>query len=382
MRRFVSLLLAAGLSSLVGSQRVRAADEWGDPEVIAEHVPGGPIGIPLRGLIEPGGRTFVVWAEKRTDGERVLVAERDDRGAWARTELASIDFAMDLEPKIVRADDGTLVVAWGGGLGLKGGGFSVRKPGTEAWTKPQPLHPKCTGKVDLVGGAKVTAAYVRAVKKTDLGKLFGNVIHDPPRQEYGKPAIAQLEDSTWTETNILEKENFLECDDPCIAGEGVIYFRDPDKGPTELAWSSLTGKDPPEVISKSTTFRYGTHAALTVQSGEPVVAIHEEGGVVLRRRTKDGWGDPTLVFPGWGHGIRLAVKDETIHVACATGGSGAMGYAMLKRQAAKPVTSSLTGSSCDLCLDQGQPVLFLSQQEKVTGTIAAEYRLVMVRRPK
>ncbi len=381
MRGYLPILLAVGLGASVGgTPGAGAADEWSEPEVIAEHVPGGRIGIPLRGLIEPGGRTFVVWAEERKDGQRVLVAEKDSKGAWARTELASIDYANDLAPKIARADDGTVVVAWGGGLAVKGGGFSIRKPGAERWTKQQPLDPKCTGRVDLSGGAKVTAVYIRAVKKTDLGKLFGNVIHDPPRQEYEKPAVAQFDGAAWTEPVVLEKENFLRCDDPCLAGEGVTYFRASEKGPTELAWSSLTGKDPPEVVSRSRAFSYGTDAALTAQNGEPVVALRDEGEVVLLRRTKEGWGKPTSVFAGWGNEIRFAATAELIRVACV--GRGGILLASVTGDKPEPASIAVAGASCDLLLDKGQPVLLVSQEEKVKGLIAADYRIVMVRRAK
>ena len=35
-----------------------------------------------------------------------------------------------------------------------------------------------------------------------------------------------------------------------------------------------------------------------------------------------------------------------------------------------------------IAIDKGSPVLFIPQQEKVTGTIAVDYRIVMVRRTK
>ena len=374
------ILLVAALAAMGVGAPASGPDEWTGPEFVAEHVPGGRIRIPLRGLLAPGGRSLVCWSEGRIGAWRVLVAERDAGGAWKKSEIAATDQGDDPEPQIARASDGTLVVAWGGSEERPGGGYCLLKPGAEGWTKPQPIHAKCEGKVALSGGEKVTALYIRPVTKMDIRRLFGDFIHDPPVQGFEKPAVAQLDESGWKETAVLEAAGLLRCDDPALAGAGAIYFRDPDDGPTELAWSTLTGRERSELVSGSDTFRYGTDAAVAVQDGEPVVAFRDASGVVLRRRTGKGWGEPRLLLPGWGHGIRIAATAEAVHVACA--GGGGLKYAVVTGDRVEIIPGVPAGASCDLCLDQGRPVLFLSQQEKLTGITTAEYRIAMVRRPK
>jgi hypothetical protein len=232
--------------------------------------------------------------------------------------------------------------------------------------------------------AKPVAVYVRPVTKTDLRRLAGDVIHDPPVQGFSKPAVARFEGPAWTETAILEAGNLLRCDDPAVAEGGVLYFREPDGGPAELAFSTITGKEPAEVVSRSRAFRHGTEAALVVQAGEPVAVYLDEAGVVLRRRSKAAWGDPRSVLLGSGHGIRAVATSDSIHIAAIQGaaapGTYVVRYVVVSGDKVEEVASVPPGASCDLSMDANRPVLLVAQQEKVTGLTAADYRIVMVRR--
>jgi len=357
-----------------------ASDGWSEPELIAEHVPGGRAGIPVRALVEPDGRSFVCWSEGEIGAWRAFVAERDSKGTWKRTRLVETNQTADPEPQIARGADGTIVVAWGGAADKPGGGFSALMAGAKEWTTPQRLHAKCEGRVALTSGEKPVAAYVRTVTKLDLPRLFGDFVHDPPVQGFEKLGVAQLDGSGWTETAILDSRGLLRCANPALADGGAIYFRQADTGSEELAWSTLTGKDAPETISTSRAFRFGTEAAVTSQGGDPVVVFQDEKGVVMRRRTKAGWGDPRPLFPGWGSSIRLAATPDTIHVAWAA--PGRVRYAKVTGDGIEVAPDLRAGMSCDISIHGGQAALAISEFEKETGLTTAVYRIVWVRGTK
>jgi hypothetical protein len=391
MTRVSAFVLVAAWAISQGPLPASAASEWNEPELVAEHVLGGPVGIQLSGLVEPGGRSTVCWSEGKIGAWRVVVARRDAKGSWTRTDLAATQD--EVAPRVLRASDGTLVVAWGAFLTGTGGGYSLLPNGGSEWTKPRPIHEKCSGPVALgAADGKVVAAYIRPVTKLDLRNPARDFVHDPYVQGFDKPAVAVLGESGWTETALLQRDDLLRCNSPplagtpALAGDGVLYFRQEDGKARELAWAPIAGKRSPEVVSASSAFRFGTSAAGSVQSGEPLVAFCDDAGVVLRRRTTTGWTSPRLLVAGMGHGIRMATTPDTIHVVAVTGAGpfapSVLRYVTVTGEKVEPVSGVPAGASCDLCLDDGTPVLFIAQQAKATDVITSEYRIVTVRRTK
>ncbi|MHC4548415.1 MAG: hypothetical protein ACYTEZ_06520 [Planctomycetota bacterium] len=314
------------------------------PEVVATDVPGPITGIALEAL----GRPLVAWAEGEIGRWRVRVAERGPEGAWQTRLLANTDQTDAPVPRLLRTPHGDLVAAWAGG------GYAVRTG--KRWSRPRRIHEECDGDVAL--GAGGTAVYLRPVTRLDLSKLAGDFIHDRPLQGYAKPAVARRGAAGWRETRLLEARNFHRCAYPAVAGTHLVYFRELDEGPPELAYVDLAGDAKPEVVSRTRAFRFGREAALTVSRGAPLVAYPDESGLVIRRREKGAWSKPRVVLPGHPHNVCVAAHGELVHLVAITPGNFRILYVRVTPAQVAPPVRVATGGSCALTLEDGRPVVF------------------------
>ncbi|MHC4135854.1 MAG: hypothetical protein ACYS0K_12810 [Planctomycetota bacterium] len=332
------------------------------PELVARDVSG-----PVTGLELDAVRHAVVWSEGGIGSWRIRVAARDEHGKWATHVVAKIEQGPDPVPRLRRLPGGRLLVVWGGSADEPGGGWSVRASGK--WSPPRALHEKCEGGTAHGRGDEVVC--IRPVKRLDLRKVAGDFLHDPPRQGYAKPAVVRLSDGR--ELRVFEKKNLYRCVLPRAAGPHLVYFRQKDQGDAELVYVDVSRDDAPEVISRSSAFRFGREAALTVLKGVPVVAYVEPQGLVVRRRVKGRWGAPRVVVPGHPHGFRLAAGGDTLHLVATTPGD----FRILYVRGDDPPRHVATGGGCALALHDGVPVLFWSDVTQRVDVTRARHHIRM-----
>jgi hypothetical protein len=332
------------------------------PEIVARDVPG-----PVTGLELDAVRHAVVWSEGGVGSWRVRTAVRDKHGKWATQLVAKVEQGPDPVPRIRRLPAGRLLVAWGGSAEEPGGGWSVLANGK--WSPPRTLHEKCEG--GTAHGRGDEAVCIRPVKRLDLRKVAGDFLHDPPRQGYSKPAVVRLSDGR--ELRVFEKKNLFRCELPRAVGAHLVYFRQKDKGDSELVYVDVSRDDTPEVISRSPSFRLGCEAALAVLKGEPVVAYVEPQGLVVRRRVKGRWAAPRVVAKGHPHGFRLAAGGGTLHLVAITPGD----FRILYVRGNDPPRNVATGGGCALALHDGRPVLFWSEVTRRVDVTHARHRIRM-----
>lgn len=333
------------------------------PEVVAQDVPGPTTGLELDAVPHA-----VAWSEGEIGSWRVRTAVRQKDGKWTAHVVSWIEQGPDPAPRLRRLRDDRLLVAWGGSADARGGGWSVFQDGK--WSAPRKLHAKCEG--GAAHGRGDEAVCIRPVKRLDLRKVAGDVLHDPPHQGYAKPAVVRLSDGR--ELRVFEKRNLYRCALPCAADAHLVYFRQKDDGETELVYVDVSRTDPPELISRSSAFRFGREAALTVVRGVPVVAYVEPQGLVVRRRVGGRWSEPRVVMEGHPHGIRLAAAGDRLHLVAITAGD----FRILHVRDKEPPRHVATGGGCALALDGDRPVLYWSEVAKQVDVTRARHTIRML----
>jgi hypothetical protein len=295
---------------------------WGSPEIVADDIVSEDFQLPLAITVSPTQGLVVCWTAGKEHQYGVWVAERiGDK--WTKTRVGLARATLPPTPTLAFDPVGRLVVAWTVAWDQVGATcYAIKETVDNKWTEPKSIHAKMCGDVCLSSGSQaLTAAYVREVDKFSARKLIGDFVHDPPVQPYGKVAIGVLRGESWKEGLVVETDDLMECDQPRLRGDHLLYFRDGLLGNIsprrDLVYVNLRLPKRVESIADYDDLEGNPNEAdLAVEKGNPIVAFRAKGGIRVRERKAETWEAPVLVIrDGDAEQPSVAAGHGDVHVA-------------------------------------------------------------------
>jgi len=356
--------------------------QWEPPTVVAEGIHSDWLEVPIDADIASDGRIAVVWTQGRREDYDVLVAERGPEAtdAWRDTRVAHSEEWSRPVPRVRFDPQGGLIVAWElrYGISVPNCWYSTRSPEEPGFSSPRPLHGRSAGAVALdVDAEGVHVAYVKAVRKFNQRKLFGDFVHDPPSDDYGKMFVGTLAEDSICDRLALDGAGDLEAEQPSLRGRHLVFFREGSHGGVEprydLVYAELgesgENTDLEEIARAPDSDLQEEHAAIAIRDGRPVVAYDaRERGVVVRERTAAGWSPPELVLPR-AQRCSLACVDGTLYLAAFDDASDAMVCARRSHARWESFSGPGRGEVALVLASGATPMLFWSTGRPGRGTL-------------
>jgi hypothetical protein len=302
-------------------ETVSRTSNWNAPIEVVGLVSIDEFLVPMSATTTRSGHVVIVWTEGQRGRYRLRIADGDSE-RWRVSEVAGSDSDKAPVPCVAVEESGTATfVAWEESrLMRRPVSYVSRRDSIDG-----PFSPPIAVAADSAGGVSIDAheklrlAFARGVRKLNLRKLAGDVIHAPPLDTYLKVAIGTIAGSRVDEEVLLEDDNVLECDYPALSWPHVVYYRDGRFGKAtagrDLVYRYLAdGSEVESLAGEDEISGSKEECCLAVTKSGPCVAFETKRGAVFRSRGKDGWTPPIVALPSVS-GISLLASGERVIVA-------------------------------------------------------------------